>query len=68
MNVFERAENIGVVPVINITDLEVAKPLAETLIKNGIPVIEVTLRNENSLEAIRIIRKEFPEMGILSGR
>ena len=67
MNVFERAENIGVVPVINITDLEVAKPLAETLIKNGIPVIEVTLRNENSLEAIRIIRKEFPEMGILAG-
>lgn len=67
MNIFERVENIGVIPVINITDLEVAKPLCKTLIENGIDVIEVTLRNENSLEAVRIIRKEFPEIGIAAG-
>ena len=67
MNVFERAENIGVIPVINIADLEVTKPLCETLLENGIDVIEVTLRNENSIEAIKIIRKEFPQMGIAAG-
>lgn len=67
MKVFEIIENTGVLPVINITDINTAIPLTKALIEGGIPVIEVTLRNERSLEAIRIIRNEYSQMGILAG-
>ena len=67
MKVMEIIEKTGILPVINITDLEVAKPLAQAFCDEGIPVIEVTLRNEKSLEAVKLIRSEFPEMGILAG-
>lgn len=67
MDVFEIVESAGILPVINITDMETAVPLAQTLVNSGIPAIEVTLRNERSLEAISVIRKAFPNMGILAG-
>lgn len=67
MKVMEIIENTGILPVINITDMDTALPLAQTLIESGIPVIEITLRNERSLEALKLIRSEYPEMGILAG-
>jgi len=67
MNVMKIIENTGILPVINITDIDTALPLAKTFIDSGIPVIEVTLRNEKSLEAINTIRNGYPEMGILAG-
>ena len=67
MNVSEIVESTGILPVINITDMETAIPLAQALVESGIPVIEVTLRHEKSLEAVSVIRKAFPQMGILAG-
>lgn len=60
-------EGIGILPVINITDVALAKPLAEVLIEEGIPTIEVTLRSECSLEAITEIKKNFPDMIVGAG-
>jgi 2-dehydro-3-deoxyphosphogluconate aldolase / (4S)-4-hydroxy-2-oxoglutarate aldolase len=42
-----------VVPVLVIDDLAHARPLAEALIKGGLPALEVTLRTPAALEAIR---------------
>lgn len=42
-----------VMPVITVTRVEQAAPLAETLIAAGLAVMEVTLRTEAALEAIR---------------
>ncbi|MCE7639401.1 bifunctional 4-hydroxy-2-oxoglutarate aldolase/2-dehydro-3-deoxy-phosphogluconate aldolase [Vibrio fluvialis] len=56
-----------VVPVIQIDNLEDAIPLAETLIENGLPIAEVTLRSKSALEAIQIISKRFPEMLLIAG-
>lgn len=67
MKVFETIEKTGILPVINITDIETALPLAQALTDSGIPVIEVTLRNEKSLDAIKTIRNNYPQMGILAG-
>ena len=67
MGIIDVIGNIGFLPVINITDIETAEPLAKTLIESGVPVIEVVLRNEKSLDAIKIIRNSFPEMNILAG-
>lgn len=44
-----------VIPVLVIDDLAHARPLAEALVKGGLPVLEVTLRTPVALEAIRIM-------------
>src|SRR3954452_16436778 len=50
-----------VIPVIAIDDLEQAVPLARALVAGGIRVLEVTLRTEHGLAAIRAIAEQVPE-------
>lgn len=47
-----------VVPVLAIEDLDDAVPLARALVDAGLPVLEVTLRTDHALEAIRRIAME----------
>lgn len=54
-------------PVAVIPTLEGALPLAEALMESGVPHIEITLRTECAMEAMRAIRKEFPEMTVGAG-
>lgn len=42
-----------VIPVIVIDDIDHAAPLAEALVAGGLPVLEVTLRTPQALDAIR---------------
>jgi 2-dehydro-3-deoxyphosphogluconate aldolase/(4S)-4-hydroxy-2-oxoglutarate aldolase len=51
-----------VVPVLTIARLEHAVPLARALAAGGLPVIEVTLRTEVALAALRAIIAEVPEV------
>lgn len=44
-----------VIPVLVIEDIAHARPLAEALVKGGLPVLEVTLRTPVALEAIRVM-------------
>ena len=44
-----------VIPVIEIEDASLAKPLAEALLKSGINVVEITLRTPQALAAIEAI-------------
>jgi 2-dehydro-3-deoxyphosphogluconate aldolase/(4S)-4-hydroxy-2-oxoglutarate aldolase len=44
-----------VIPVIIINDLSQARPLAEALVAGGLPVLEVTLRTAQALQAIEIM-------------
>ena len=55
------------VPVAVIPDLKSALPLAEALMEAGLPHIEVTLRTECAMEAMRAICKEFPDMTVGAG-
>ncbi len=41
-----------IIPVLVVEELEYAKPLAEALVKGGLPVLEVTLRTPAALEVI----------------
>ena len=50
----------SVLPVIAIERLEDAVPLARTLVDAGLPVLEITLRSEVAIEAIRAIANEVP--------
>src|SRR5262245_53709464 len=50
----------AVVPVVVINDLDEAVPLAEALVREGMPAIEVTLRTPSALAAIERIAAEVP--------
>ncbi|MFC0676504.1 bifunctional 4-hydroxy-2-oxoglutarate aldolase/2-dehydro-3-deoxy-phosphogluconate aldolase [Lysobacter korlensis] len=56
-----------VVPVLAIEHVDDAVPLARALVDGGLPVLEVTLRTDNALEAIRRIAVEVPEAAVGAG-
>ncbi|HEY9439241.1 MAG TPA: bifunctional 4-hydroxy-2-oxoglutarate aldolase/2-dehydro-3-deoxy-phosphogluconate aldolase [Streptomyces sp.] len=49
-----------VIPVVVLEDAADAVPLARALVAGGLPAIEVTLRTEAALDAIRAIAAEVP--------
>lgn len=57
----------GIVPVIKINDVNKAVPLANALIKGGLPLAEVTFRTEQAEESIKRICAEFPNMLVGAG-
>src|SRR6185437_1395362 len=50
-----------VLPVVVIDDPAHAVPLARALVAGGVRAIEITLRTEHALEAVRAIAAEVPE-------
>jgi 2-dehydro-3-deoxyphosphogluconate aldolase/(4S)-4-hydroxy-2-oxoglutarate aldolase len=56
-----------VIPVVTIKDARVSIDLAHTLLRAGLPVIEVTLRTAEALDAISAIAKAVPEAIIAAG-
>jgi 2-dehydro-3-deoxyphosphogluconate aldolase/(4S)-4-hydroxy-2-oxoglutarate aldolase len=61
MTVLEIMHASPVIPVIAIDDINHAVPLARALVAGGIRVLEVTLRTEHGLAAIRAIAQQVPE-------
>lgn len=60
-------ESGPVVPVIVVNKLEHAVPMAKALVAGGVCVLEVTLRTECALKAIRLIAEEVPEAIVGAG-
>lgn len=56
-----------VVPVIVIEKIEHAVPLAQALLKGGVKVLEITLRSEVAVEAIRRVSEQVPEAIVGAG-
>ena len=67
MNIFEKIEEIKLVPVAVIEDKINAVPLAKALIEANLPLIEITFRTKDAEESISLIRKEFPYMIVGAG-
>ena len=57
----------GIVPVVVLNKVSDAEPLAEALIKGGLPCAEVTFRTDAAEESIRAIAKKFPDMFVGAG-
>ena len=51
-----------VIPVVAIDDADKAVDLAEALLRGGIQAIEVTLRTDDAVKAIRNIKRSCPDM------
>ena len=60
-------EMTPVMPVVQITDAEQAVPIAHALRKGGIAMLEIVMRTPVSLEAIRRIRAEVPDVIVGAG-
>ena len=67
MNIAAIAAVAPVIPVLTIERAETAVPLARALVKGGLPVLEITLRTEAALEALRAIVAEVPEAIVGAG-
>ena len=67
MQISEQIFKIGIIPVIAIDDADKAVPLAQALVKGGLPAAEVTFRTAAAEEAIRRIVAEVPDMLVGAG-
>ncbi|MCB8822469.1 bifunctional 4-hydroxy-2-oxoglutarate aldolase/2-dehydro-3-deoxy-phosphogluconate aldolase [Microvirga rosea] len=56
-----------VIPVVTIDDARMSIDLAQTLVQAGLPVVEVTLRTPEALDAIAAIAKAVPEAVVAAG-
>ena len=65
--ILQKITDLGVMPVIKIEPLECAVPLATALRKGGLNALEVTVRNDVALEAIRAIKAKYPDMLVGAG-
>lgn len=54
-------------PVVVLEDVANAVPVAEALVKGGLPLIEITLRTPTALEAIRAVTAEVPRICVGAG-
>jgi 2-dehydro-3-deoxyphosphogluconate aldolase/(4S)-4-hydroxy-2-oxoglutarate aldolase len=57
----EQLSALRLIPVVAIETVEQAEPLADALVEGGLPCIEITLRTQAALEAIRALagREQF---------
>ena len=58
----QKTADCGVIAVLIIDDAKQAVPLAKALLAGGINVMELTLRTDAALDALKAIRAEVPEM------
>lgn len=66
-NLLSSLEQTGILPVINIPSVAVATKVAAAVRNGGINTIEVTLRSADSLESIKAIKSEYPDMVVAAG-
>ena len=67
MDIAAIARLAPVIPVLTIESRETAVPLARALVRGGLPVLEVTLRTEVALDALKAIVAEVPEAVVGAG-
>jgi 2-dehydro-3-deoxyphosphogluconate aldolase / (4S)-4-hydroxy-2-oxoglutarate aldolase len=62
-----RLQGLGVLPVVTVAGAEDGVALAEALLAGGLPAIEVTLRVDGAMDAIRAIADKCPDMLVGAG-
>lgn len=67
MTMTEQIKEFGVIPVVVLNDAADAKPLADALVKGGLPCAEVTFRTKAAEESIRIMANAYPDMLVGAG-
>jgi len=60
--IFDNLQSTGVLAVLVVDKLADAVPLAESLLAGGVNAMELTLRTDAAIDALRAIRQALPEM------
>lgn len=62
MNIDTILEKASVIPVIEVSDLAHAVPLAQALAAGGLTVVELTLRTDCALDAVKAMQDAAPDL------
>jgi 2-dehydro-3-deoxyphosphogluconate aldolase/(4S)-4-hydroxy-2-oxoglutarate aldolase len=65
--VLTRVEKAGIIPIVVIDDADKALPLGRALLDAGLDLIEITMRTESAMQAMKILVKELPELLVGAG-
>ena len=65
--IMRRIGNIGLVPVVVLDKACDAVPTARALLAGGVDVMEITMRTEAALDAMKAVKKEVPQMLLGAG-
>lgn len=65
--VLSRIGKMGLVPVVVIDNADLAVPTARALMDGGLNVMEITMRTEQGIDAIKNVRRECPDMLVGAG-
>lgn len=65
--VLDRMEKAGIVPIVVIEDPAKAVELGKTIQEAGLDLIEITMRTPKALEAIKILKREMPQLLLGAG-
>jgi len=63
----ERIGRAGVIPVVVIEDPSKAIQLGKTILNAGLDLIEITMRTERAMDAIRTLNRELPDLLLGAG-
>jgi len=66
-NLLARMEKAGIIPVVVIEDPTKAVRLGRTILDAGLDLIEITMRTERAMEAVKILSEEVPEICVGAG-
>jgi 2-dehydro-3-deoxyphosphogluconate aldolase / (4S)-4-hydroxy-2-oxoglutarate aldolase len=66
-DIFEKISECGIVATVVVDRIDQAQILTEKLLDCGLGCIELTLRTENAVSAIRTISRKYPEMLVGAG-
>lgn len=67
MSVMDRIKRVRIIPVVALDREDLAEPLAETLLRAGLDVMEITFRTAAAAAAILKITTQFKEMLVGAG-
>lgn len=67
MDVLERLQNAGVVPVVVIEDVKNAVPTAQAMLAGDIDVMEITFRTAAAADSIKAVKEQCPAMLVGAG-
>jgi 2-dehydro-3-deoxyphosphogluconate aldolase/(4S)-4-hydroxy-2-oxoglutarate aldolase len=67
MKNIKKIEELKLIPVAVISNPKNAYKLGETLLNAELPIVEVTFRTENALDALLILKDNFPKMIVGAG-
>ena len=66
-SVYQRIQEYGIIPLVTLENARDALLLGQALMECGLPIVEITFRTKAAEEAIKILKKEYPEILVGAG-